>query len=115
MINWRLAASATVGASVVAGCIVYIISSVPPHRVEAVPRLPPPLPKVTSSHHETAVSTNIQHPSADEHITAYQLAAQAILTRVQNAKASADEPSLTGRIPLSKRIPLPKKRPIPRL
>lgn len=108
MISWRFAIPVILGVAVVAGCIVYVISSVAPHRVEAVRRLPPPLPKVTSSHHETAISTNIQHPGAEEHITAYQRAAQAILTRVQNAKASADEPILTGHIP---RIPLPKKRP----
>jgi hypothetical protein len=113
MISWRFAIPIILGVAVVAGCIVYIISSVPPHRVKAVRRLPPPLPKVTSSYHETAVST--EHPSEEEHISAYQRAAQAILTRVQNAKASADEPIPTGRIQMPKgRVPLPKKRPIPR-
>ena len=116
MISWRFAIPGILGVTVVAGCIVYVISSVPPHQVEVVRRLPPPLPKVTSSDHETTVSTNIQRPSAEEHITAYQRAAEAILQRAHNARASADEPILTGHIQLPKgQVPLPKKRPIPRL
>ena len=113
MISWRFAIPVILGIAVVQACIFYVFCSVPPYRVEAVRRLPPPLINVTSSSHETAVST--EHPSAEEHITAYQRAAQAILTRVQNAKASADEPLLTGHIQMLKgRVPLPKKRPLPR-
>jgi hypothetical protein len=115
MNNWRLAASAILGAAVVVSCIVYVVSPVPPQRVEADQRLPPVLPSVTG--HDTALSTNIQHPIAEDRITAFERAAEAILRRAQNARASADEPPLiAGHVPLPKgHVPLPKKRPIPRL
>jgi hypothetical protein len=114
MINWRLAASAILGAAVVVSCIVYVVLPVLPQRVEADQRLPPGLPRVTG-HHDTAISTSIQHPIAEDHITAFERAAEAILRRAQNARASADEPIITGHIPLPKgKVPLPKKRPIPR-
>jgi hypothetical protein len=104
MISWRLAVLTILGVAVVAGCIAYVIA---PARVEADQQLPPTLPKLTG-HHDTEISTNIQHPTAEDHITAFERAAEAILKRAQNVKASADEPLFTGR------IPLPKKRPIPR-
>jgi hypothetical protein len=115
MNNWRLAASAILGAAVVVSCIVYVVSPVPPQRVEADQRLPPVLPSVTG--HDTALSTNIQRPIAEDRITAFERAAEAILRRAQNARASADEPPLiAGHVPLPKgHVPLPKKRPIPRL
>jgi hypothetical protein len=92
MNNWRLAASAILGAAVVVSCIVYVVSPVPPQRVEADQRLPPVLPSVTG--HDTALSTNIQRPIAEDRITAFERAAEAILRRAQNARASADEPPL---------------------
>jgi hypothetical protein len=103
MISWRLAVLTILGAAVVAGCIAYVIA---PALVEADQQLPPTLPKLTDRH-DAAISTNIQHPTAEDHITAFERAAEAILKRAQNVKASADEPLFTGR------IPLPKKRPIP--
>ena len=107
MISWRLVVPAVLVAVAIAGCIACFYAPSPPQRVEADQRLPPTLPTVTD-HHDAAISTNIQRPSTEDHITAYQRAAEAILKRAQNAKASADEPLFTGR------IPLPKRRPIPR-
>ena len=109
MISWRLAALTILGAAVVTGCIGYVVATPPsPRVIEADQPLPPSVPKETG-HRDMEISTNIQHPSTEDHITAYQRAAEAILKRAQNAKASADEPFFTGR------IPLPRKRPIPRL
>jgi hypothetical protein len=114
MICWRYAIPAILGAAVVSGCIAYVISSVPPQLVEASQRPPLILPAATSNH-DTAISTINKHPSSEDHVTAYQRAAEAILQRAQYARASADEPILTGHIPLPKgQVPLPKKRPIPR-
>jgi hypothetical protein len=46
--------------------------------------------------------------SAEEQAAAFRQAAKAILKQAPNAQASADEPPITGH------IPLPKRRPIPR-
>ena len=107
MISWRLAVPAVPCAAAVAGCITYFVTPVPPQLVAADQRLPPILPNVTARP-DIGISTNTQRQSTEDHATAYQRAAEAILGRAQNAKASADEPLVTGR------IPLPKKRPIPR-
>ena len=94
-------------AAAVAGCITYFVSPDMPQRVTANQRLPPAVPSATGRS-ASEVATNVQHPSTEDDVNAYQRAAQAILKRAQNAKASADEPLFTGR------IPLPRKRPIPR-
>ena len=100
MIRWRIAIPVVLAAAVVAGCITYMATPVQPQRIETdqrmqaliVPKAPETIP-----------------PPKEDDITAYQRAADAILSRAQNAKASADEPPLvTGR------IPLPKSRPLPR-
>ena len=107
MISLHLAIPAVLTAAAVAGCFTYFVTPAPPPQVESDQLLPPTLPKATSLP-DTVVSTNIQDPITKDHVTAYQRAAEAILKRVQNAKAFADEPLVTGR------IPLPKRRPIPR-
>lgn len=113
MISWRYAIPTILGAAVVAACITYAISSVLPQLVEASQR--PPLLLPTTSNLDSAISANNTHPSSEDQVTAYQRAAEAILQRAQNARASADEPRITGNIPLPKgHVPLPKKRPIPR-
>src|SRR5882757_10582005 len=103
MIGWRLAVSAIIGAAVVAGCIVYIVARVPSHQVEADRRLSPAARKAINRH-EAAVPMNFQPAIREDHVTAYQRAAEAILKRAQNATAFADMP-LTGRIPLPRRRP----------
>jgi hypothetical protein len=109
MISWRLAVPAVLVAATVAGCITYFIAPAPSQPVESDQQLRPTGPSVTGRS-DFGMSTNIQRSTTDEHIDAFQRAAEAILRRAQNAKASAgtDEPLVTGR------IPLPKKRPIMR-
>ena len=114
MTSLRLAVPTVVVAAAVAGCITYFVAPAPPPPIEAGQRLPPTVPNVTG-HPASGISTNIQRPSTEDHIDAFQRAAEAILKRAQNAKASADEPIFAGSIlPPKSRIPLPRKRPIPR-
>jgi len=108
MISLREAIPAVLAAAAVAGCITYFSTPAPPQPVEADLRLPPPASNVVG-HPVSGMSTNVQRPHTEDHnIAAFERAAEAILKRAQNAKASADERLFTGR------IPLPRKRPIPR-
>ena len=105
MISLRLAVPALLVAAAVAGCFTYFVTWPPP--VETDQRLPPTVPDMTNS--GTATPTNIgQRPSTEEQATAFQQAAKAMLKLAPNAQASADEPPITGH------VPLPKRRPIPR-
>jgi hypothetical protein len=103
MIPLRLAITAVLTAAAVAGLITYFFTPAPPEQVEA----DQPLPRVTSRP-DPELTRNIQPPSMEDHIDAFERAAEAILKRAQNAKALADKPLVTGP------IPLPKPRPIPR-
>ena len=81
----------------------------PPAQVEANQRLQPAAPKLTGS--ATRMSTRIDpRPSQEEEkaAAAFQQAAEAILRRAANARASADidQPPITGKIPLPKRRPI---------
>ena len=109
MVTLRFAVSAILAAAAAAGCFTYFVTP-SPARVEADPRLPPTVPN--SNGPDTTASTSIdQRPSADEKAAAaFQEAAAAILRRAPNtpASADADEPPLTGP------IPLPKRRPVTR-
>ena len=105
MISLRLAIPAALVAAAVAGCITYFVTPAPPQQVKADQLLPPTVPNVTDRP-DSAISTNIRRPTTDEHIDAFERAAEAILKRAQNAKASADKPLVAGH------IPLPKPRPI---
>jgi hypothetical protein len=107
MIGWRFAVLTVLLAAAVAGCINYFATPAPPQPIEADQQSPPTAP-IATARPDSGVSRKIQPPSAEDDITAYQRAAEAILKRAQNAKASADEPLFTGR------IPLPKRRPVPR-
>jgi hypothetical protein len=103
MISWRFAVPAILVAAAVAGGITYFAALAPPQLIEGGERPPTIAPKATDRP-DSAVSKNVQPPSTDDDITAYQRAADAILS-----KASADEPPL-----VTERIPLPKRRPLPR-
>ena len=114
MTSLRLAVPTVVVAAAVAGCITYFVAPAPPQPIEAGQRLPPTVPNVTGRP-AAGISTNIQRPSTEDHIDAFQRAADAILKRAQNATAAAGEPLVTGPIPLvTGPIPLPRRRPIPR-
>jgi hypothetical protein len=108
MITLRLAIPAVLAAAAVAGCFTYFVT--PPTRVDADQLLPPTVPNLLGP--DTTASTSIdQRPSADEKAAAaYLEAAEAILRRAPNVRASAgaDEPPITGP------IPLPKRRPVTR-
>jgi hypothetical protein len=107
MISLRLAVPGILFAAAAAGCFTYFVTP-PPQEVEADQRLPPTMADMTSA--QKGTPTNIdQRPTAkEEAAAAFQQAATAILRPLSNALASADEPPITGH------IPLPKKRPIPR-
>ena len=107
MISLRLAVSGVLVAAAAAGCFTYFVTP-PPREVEVDQQSPPTMPDMTSPH--TGAPTNIdERPSAkEETAAAFQQAAAAILRPLSNAQASANEPPITGH------IPLPKKRPIPR-
>ena len=107
MISLRLAVPGILFAAAAAGCFTYFFTP-PPQEVEVDQQSPPTMPDMTSPH--TGTPTNIdQRPTAkEEAAAAFQKAAAAILRPLPNALASANEPPITGH------IPLPKKRPIPR-
>jgi hypothetical protein len=116
MTSLRLAVPTVLVAAALAGCITYFVAPAPPQPqpIEAGQRLPPTVPNVTGRP-ASGISTNIQRPSTEDHIDAFQRAAEAILKRAQNATAAASEPLVTGPIPLvTGPIPLPRRRPIPR-
>src|SRR5262245_41953559 len=105
MIRWQLALPIVVGAAGLAACITHI--AIPTPLVEARQQMQPREPRTLAR--EDLVPSIVQTPNADDGVTAYQRAAEAILKRAQNARASADEPPLiTGRIPLPRRRPLPR-------
>ena len=107
MISWRFAVLTVLVAAAVAGCITYFATPAPPQTIEAGQHSPPAAP-IATARPDSGASRKIQSPSTEDDLAAYQRAAEAILKRAQNAKASADEPLFTGR------IPLPKRRPVPR-
>lgn len=108
MISLRLALPAVLVAAALAGCFTYFVSPSP--RVEAEKPLPPTMSDLTSP--APVGPTNIdQGPSTEaQAAAAYQRAAEAILKRAPDARASTstDEGPITGH------IPLPRRRPIPR-
>ena len=109
MVALRFAVPAILAAAAATLCFTYFVTP-PPARVEADQRLPPAV--LYSRGPDTTASTSIdQRPSADEKAAAaFQEAAAAILRQAPNtpASAGADEPPITGP------IPLPKRRPITR-
>jgi hypothetical protein len=108
MVTLRFAVPAILAAAAVAGCISYYVT--PPAQVETDVRLPPAV--LYSTGPNTRASTRIdQPPNADEQAAvAFQRAAEAILRRAPDTRASAGSDDL----PITGPIPLPKKRPIAR-
>ena len=108
MVTLRFAIPAILAAAAVAGCFSYFAA--PPARVETDVRLQPAL--LYSLAPDTRASTRIdQPPNADEQAAAaFQKAAEAILRRAPNTRASAGSDEL----PIMGPIPLPKRRPIAR-
>jgi hypothetical protein len=106
MVGLRFAIPAVLFAAVVAAFITYIAIPSPPDRIEVSRPLQPATPKVTTRP-VTDVPIDTQHQTPEDQVTAFQRAADAILKRAQNAKASAgiNEP-ITGPIPLPRRRPI---------
>ena len=109
MVTLRFAVLAILTAAALAGCFSYCVAP-PSARVEAGQRLPPAVHYSTGP--GTQASTRIdQPPNADEQAAAaFQKAAEEILRRAPDTRASA----FADELPMTGRIPLPKKRPIPR-
>ncbi len=108
MVSLRFAIPAILVAAAVAGCLSYFLTL--PARVENDLRLPPAALYLTGPN-APALTRIDQPPTADELAAeAYQTAAEAILRRAPNTRASA----ATDELPITGRIPLPKRRPIAR-
>ena len=115
MVTLRFAVPAILATATAAVCLSYFVIVSLPSRFETDARLldvrlPPAV--VYSSSPSARASTQIdQSPNAEElAAAAFQRAAEEILRRAPDTRASAvtDELTKTGR------IPLPKNRPIPR-
>ena len=115
MVTLRSAVPAIFTAAAVAACLSYFVIITLPARFETDARLldvrlPPAA--LYSPSPSTRASTQIDQPPNEDELAAaaYQKAAEEILRRAPNTRASAfaDERPMTGR------IPLPKKRPIAR-
>jgi hypothetical protein len=110
MISLHFAVPSVLVAAAVAGCITYFVA--PPTQiplVEADQRSPPSAPVLTRP--ETKASTVVDPRPSEEEVkaaAAFREAAEAILRRAPNTRALAlaEEPSITGRIPLPKRRPI---------
>jgi len=115
MVTLRFAVPAILATAAAAGCFSYFIIVSLPARFKTDARLLdvrlPPAVLYSPSPSALASIQIDEPPNADELAAeAYQKAAEAILRRAPNTRASAfaDERPMTGR------IPLPKKRPIAR-
>ena len=104
MIPLRLIVPAVLAASAAAGCITYFVT--PLAQVETDQRLPPTLPNVIGP--TTGASSSCWSGTSEEEkaAAAFQQAAEAILRRAPNTRAS-DEPPITGHIPVAKKAPNP--------
>jgi hypothetical protein len=108
MIGMRLA-GAVLTAATLAGCFTYLVTS-QPRQIEAEQRSAPVEPVVAGTAAGTPAIIG-QHLAAEQQAAAaFEQAAKTILKRLPDAMAyaGADEPQITGH------IPLPKRRPIPR-
>jgi hypothetical protein len=103
MIGMRLA-GAVLAAAILASCFTYLVTSPPPQR--SVP-VDPAVPGTAAG---TPAIVEQRQGEEQRAATAFERAAAAILLRLPDATAyaGADEPPVTGH------IPLPKKRPVPR-
>jgi hypothetical protein len=108
MLTLRVAVPAILGTAALAGCFSYILT--PPARVEADVRLPPAVLYSTGPNIR-ALPRLDQPPNADElAAAAFQKAAEEILRRAPNSRASV----ASDELPIPGPIPLPRRRPIAR-
>jgi hypothetical protein len=111
MISLHFAVPSVLVAAAVAGCITYFVTppAQVPLQVEADQLSQPSAPVLTRPEMHTS-SVIDPRPSAEEEkaAAAFREAAEAILRRAPNTRALAlaEEPPITGRIPLPKRRPI---------
>ncbi|MCP4619738.1 MAG: hypothetical protein GY844_25265 [Bradyrhizobium sp.] len=107
MTSAGLALSTVLAATVAAGCFAYLLK--PSLRVEADRRALPHAPNMVMR--DKPASANIDRSGNQEKaIEAFQHAADAILNKAPNLRASAANIER----PAAEKVPLPKKRPIAR-
>jgi hypothetical protein len=109
MISLRLAIPAVLTAAAVAWCITYFVT-LPPVPNETGPLLRPTVPN-SSGRPDTSASTSTDQPlstAQEKTAAAYREAAEAILRRIPDIRASAGADEL----PITGRVPLPKRRPV---
>lgn len=114
MTRMGFALSSVLAAAVVAGCVIYLLR--PMLEVETHHRPQPHA--VAPVIQDAKVTVNTDRPKHDEAkaIEAFQKAADAILYRAPDMRASAANTSglPLGGLPSGGKVPLPRKRPIPR-
>ena len=106
MTSLRLAFSVVLAAAVLVGCFTYLIT--PPWQVGAVHRSSPTVLSVQVTPKSKGIDPLAD--DEDEAVAAFQQAADAILKRAPDTRASA----ATQELPISGKVPLPKKRPTAR-
>jgi hypothetical protein len=106
MISLRLAFSLVLAAAVLAGSFTYLIT--PPWQVEDVRRSSPTVLGVEVTPGLTGIDRLLN--DEDKAVAAFEQAADAILRRAPNTRASA----ATDELPINGKVPLPKRRPIAR-
>ena len=105
MTIWRLVIPGLLAAAVVAGCFTYLVT---PQRAVKETAQGVPLTVLKTPGDDAAGTRSIDAAVDEKAAAAYWDAAQAILRRAPDVRASVDEPSA------KEAIPLPKRRPIPR-
>ena len=103
MTGLRLAFCLVLAAAVLVGCFTYLIT--PPWQVGTVHLSSPTAKSVQVTPELKGIDPLVDE---DEAVAAFQQAADAILRRAPNTRASA----ATSKLPISGKVPLPKKRPI---
>ena len=115
MVTLRFAVPAVIIAAAVAVCLSYFVIMTLPARFETDARLLNvrlPVGVFDAPSPSASESTEVDQPSNEDDLAAaaYQKAAEEILRRAPNTRASA----FTNELPMTGQIPLPRKRPIAR-
>ena len=115
MVTLRFAVPAIITAAAVAVCLSYFVIMTLPARFETDARLLNvrlPVGVFDAPSPSASESTEVDQPSNEDDLAAaaYQKAAEEILRRAPNTRASA----FTNELPMTGQIPLPRKRPIAR-
>jgi hypothetical protein len=108
MTSVGVALSSVLAAAIAAGCVVYLLR--PSLQVETHHRPQSHAPAAIIQDTKAAVDTDRPKHDEAKAIEAFQKAADAILSRAPEMRASVAN---TG-LPLGGKIPLPRRRPIPR-